>query len=172
MPNRVPWTERTFDFGFKADLYPELIERLRGTPARADEVVRQLPGPVLVRRDGDTWSIQENLGHLADLEGLFTTRLDDFEAVVGELRPADMSNRVTQAADHNSRPIAAVLAGLRERRLALVSRLERLSPEDFSRSAMHPRLKRPMRVVDMMFFHAEHDDYHFARMRVLALQFA
>ncbi|MHC4718524.1 MAG: DinB family protein, partial [Planctomycetota bacterium] len=64
MPNRVPWTKRSFNFDFPADLYPELIERLRGTPARAEEITRSLPADVLTRRDGDTWSIQENLGHL------------------------------------------------------------------------------------------------------------
>ncbi len=34
---------------------------------------------------------------------------------------------------------------------------DELAPEDFRRTAMHPRLKRPMRVVDMMLLHAEHD---------------
>jgi hypothetical protein len=44
--------------------------------------------------------------------------------------------------------------------------------QDFRRTAMHPRLKRAMRVVDMMLFHAEHDDYHFARIRTLVRTFS
>ena len=40
MPNRVPWTQRTFDFDFPADLFPELLERLRGTLARVEEIAR------------------------------------------------------------------------------------------------------------------------------------
>ena len=40
MPNRVPWTERKFNFDFPADIFPELIERVRGTPARVEEIVR------------------------------------------------------------------------------------------------------------------------------------
>ena len=79
--------QRTFDFGFPADLFPELIERLRGTPARLADLARLGP-EVLTRRDDSTWSIQENVGHLADLESLFTGRLDDFAAGTDTLRPA------------------------------------------------------------------------------------
>ena len=172
MPKRVSWTQRTFDFSYPADLYPELMERLRGTPDRAEAVIRGLPPEVLTRRDRDTWSIQENLGHLADLEGLFMRRLDDFDAGAATLHPADITNRATQEAGHNHRPTASVLGDLRCRREALVARLEALAPEDFRRTAMHPRLKQPMRVVDMMLFHAEHDDYHFARIRSLVRLFA
>jgi uncharacterized damage-inducible protein DinB len=172
MPNRVPWTTRSFTFDFPADLHPELIERLRGTPARAEEIARSLPADMLTRRDGDTWSIQENLGHLADVEPLFTGRLDDFEAGVETLRPADMTNRATHEADHNSRPIAAVLSDLRAERERLVARLESLRPADFARQAFHPRLRTPMRVVDMLLFQAEHDDYHLARVRELVRLFA
>ncbi|MHC4100033.1 MAG: DinB family protein [Planctomycetota bacterium] len=172
MPNRVPWTERTFHFDFPADLYPELLERLRGTPARAEEIARSVPPYLLARRDGDTWSIQENLAHLADVESLFTGRLDDFDAGAEMLRPADMTNRATHEADHNARPIASVLSDLRACREALVARLEALPPSDFAREALHPRLNKPMRVVDMMLFQAEHDDYHFARIRELIRLFA
>jgi hypothetical protein len=167
MPNRVPWTERSFNFNFPADLYPEIIERLRGTPARAEEIARSLPAAVLTRREGDAWSIQENIGHLADLEALFTGRLDDYDAGTETLRPADMTNRKTHEANHNARPIESVLSDLRARRGHLVARLESLAPEDFARSAMHPRLRQPMRVVDTMLFQAEHDDYHLARIREL-----
>ena len=40
MTARVKWTDRTFAFDFPSDIYPELLERLRGTPARLDERVR------------------------------------------------------------------------------------------------------------------------------------
>lgn len=172
MPNRVSWTDRRFDFSFPADLFPELLERLRGTPARAEELARSVPPDVLRRRDGRTWSIQENLGHLADLESLFTGRLDEILGGTVSLRPADMTNRATNEADHNTQPIEEVLARLRRRRGELVARLETLAPADFARSSMHPRLGVPMRIVDMMLFHAEHDDYHMARMRALLRRFA
>ena len=34
MPTPWPWFERKFDFGFPVEKYPDIIERLRGTPAR------------------------------------------------------------------------------------------------------------------------------------------
>jgi hypothetical protein len=38
-----------------------------------------------------------------------------------------------------------------------------LRAEEFNRSLLHPRLKQPMRLVDHLYFVAEHDDHHLAR---------
>ena len=171
MPNKVPWTQRTFDFDFPVDRYPQLLERLRGTPSRVEQIVRSLSPDVLVKRDGETWSIQENIGHLADLESLFRERLDDFETGAPTLRAADMSNKKTHEAAHNTRPINEILNEFRTLRRQLVAQLEALPPADFSRTARHPRLQQPMRIVDMLLFHAEHDDYHLARIRALVRLF-
>jgi hypothetical protein len=172
MADRIPWFERTFRFDFPAALYPELIERLRGTPARLEDRLRPLPPAVLTRRDADTWSIQENAGHLLDLEALFLGRLDDFEAGAATLRAADLSNRRTHEAGHNGHPLAEILAAFRSRRAGLVARLEGWDAAAFARGARHPRLDVPMRVVDQMFFQAEHDDYHLARITQLIRLFA
>ncbi|HKD64328.1 MAG TPA: DinB family protein [Candidatus Acidoferrales bacterium] len=59
------WFERKFDFSFPVELYPEIIERLRGTPARLEERVENIEAGRLTARDGDKWSIQENIGHLS-----------------------------------------------------------------------------------------------------------
>ncbi len=171
MPNRVPWTQRTFGFDFPVDLHPELMERVRGTPPRAQALVRARPPPVLTRREANTWSIQENIGHLADLEELFMGRLDDYDAGAETLRAADMTNRRTHEANHNARSIEDVRSDFGTLRGQLVARLEGLRPVAFARSAMHPRLGKPMRVVDMMLFHAEHDDYHLARIQALIRRF-
>lgn len=40
-------------------------------------------------------------------------------------------------------------------------------PADLERSARHPRLGSPMRVIDLAYFVAEHDDHHMARLREL-----
>lgn len=171
MPARIPWIERTFRFDFPADVYPELIERLRGTPARLDERVRPLPRDVLTRRDGESWSIQEHAGHLMDLEELFAGRLDDFESGAKRLRAADMTGRETHETDHNSQDIEAILAGFRAQRLAMIKRLEASPEADYARVAQHPPLDQPMRVCDSMYFQAEHDDYHLARMTELVMKF-
>jgi hypothetical protein len=48
-----------------------------------------------------------------------------------------------------------------------VERLEGFDADLFARSALHPRLNVQMRLVDMLFFQAEHDDYHLARISEL-----
>jgi uncharacterized damage-inducible protein DinB len=53
--------------------------------------------------------------------------------------------------------------GLAPAQLALADRLDVLPAETFARSALHPRLQVPMRLVDHLFFVAEHDDHHRAR---------
>ena len=63
------------------------------TPERLRNAVDQLPKEILTRRRGDTWSIQENVGHLLDLEPLWDRRLDDYDASAQVLHPADLENR-------------------------------------------------------------------------------
>jgi uncharacterized damage-inducible protein DinB len=167
----VKWVERQLDFDFPASVYPELIERLRGTPSRLEKLVSSLPREVLVRREGEKWSIQENAGHLLDVESLFVGRLDDFESGASTLRPAEMTGRKTTEARHNDSGLSEILRRFRAGREAFIARLEAREPETFGASAMHPRLKRPMRLCDMLYFEAEHDDHHLARIGELIERF-
>jgi len=162
------WTDRTFTFDLPEALFPVVVERLRGTPARIEDKVRALSPTLLTRRDGDAWSIQEHIGHLLDLDELHDGRLDDFLAGATVLRPADMKNRKTHEAGHNERPLADLLAAFRRERERFVARLDAWDPGQISLTALHPRLNQPMRVIDMAFFTAEHDDHHLARMTELA----
>jgi hypothetical protein len=59
--------------------------------------------------------------------------------------------------------LADILADFRKARLRLVDRVAELEPELFARSMLHPRLKQPMRLVDHLYFVAEHDDHHLAK---------
>ena len=60
-----------------------------------------------------------------------------------------------------------MLARFRAVRGALMARVAELEPSDYARTALHPRLRRPMRVVDWMEFTAEHDDHHLATIAAL-----
>jgi hypothetical protein len=82
----------------------------------------------------------------------------------GELTVADLRNRKTDEADYNSRPLEEILAEFRAARGRLLSRVEKLDASLFGRAIPHPRLKTPMRLVDHLYFVAEHDDHHLARM--------
>jgi len=166
--NRPPrWFERRFDLPFPAELYPNLRVRLSGTPARIEELVRDLPRETLVRHEPGKWSIQEHAGHLLDLEPLWEARVGDFELGAAELTAADLTNRKTREAGHNHHELREILAGLRAARASLLVRLGRLEGEAWTRSLLHPRLRQPMRLVDHLYFVAEHDDHHMAYMASL-----
>jgi uncharacterized damage-inducible protein DinB len=169
---KLRWVDRAFDFSMPVELFPVVIERLRGAPARVEEKVRDLPASVLTRRDGNAWSIQEQIGHLLDLDELHIGRLDDYLAGAAVLRPADVTNRRTTEAGYNERPVAALVSAFRRERQNFVDRLEGWDERRLADKALHPRLKQPMRVIDMAFFVAEHDDHHLARMTELARLFA
>lgn len=162
MPTRR-WFDRTFDLGLPPEAFVDILERIRGTPARLEERVRGLTPEQLVRRVDDAWSIQENVGHLLDLEPLWAGRLHDLLAGAATLRPADLENRKTHEAGHNERELARLLEGFRRARTDTVARLDGLESEALNRTALHPRLQQPMTVVDLFFFVAEHDDHHLAR---------
>jgi uncharacterized damage-inducible protein DinB len=161
--SQVPkWFERKFDLSFPAELYPNLCIRLRGSPARLEELVRDCSREVLVRKREDKWSAQEHAGHLFDLEPLWMARVQDFVLGRSELTVADLSNRKTHEANHNAKPIQEILARLSNARLKLMDYLQKQDVGSFGCSLLHPRLKTPMRLVDHLYFVAEHDDHHLA----------
>ena len=156
------WFERKFEFIFPVEQYPNLCVRLRGTPARLEEIVRDVPHDALARKPGGKWSAQEHAGHLLDLEPLWTARVEDFLRGGETLTAADLSNRKTHEANHNARDIRSVLADFRSARSRLLDRVGALPSDAFAKTMVHPRLKQPMRLVDHLYFVAEHDDHHLA----------
>ncbi len=158
------WFERKFEFTFPVELYPNLCMRLRGTPARLEELVRSVSHQTLTRKADEKWSMQEHAGHLLDLELLWRARLENFVSGSAELTAADLSNRRTSEANHNASEALQILEQFRLHRMALLERLEQIGPDILSRTLLHPRLQQPMRLVDHLAFVAEHDDHHLVRM--------
>lgn len=163
MSQVAPWFERKFEFTFPAERFPNLCIRLRGTPARLEEMAQQGSREIFVSKPADKWSAQEHAGHLADLEPLWLARVEDFLKDGKTLTAADLSNRKTHEANHNARELQQIAADFREGRSRLLDRLEKLPSESFARSLLHPRLQQPMRLIDHLYFVAEHDDHHLAR---------
>ena len=162
------WFDRPFSFEFPVETYPGILERLRGTPLRLEALVDELPDDRQRGRIDGAWSVLEHVGHLSDLEPLWTGRIDDFLAGSDRLRPADVTNQKTEDADHDRATATDLLASFRRLRAEHVARLDALSPGDFAREARHPRLDQTMRLIDSCFFVAEHDDHHLAILRTLA----
>src|ERR687898_708771 len=110
---RIKWTDRRFNFDFPAGIYPEMIERIRGTPARLEDLLAGLSPETLTAQIDGRWSMQENAGHLLDLESLVSQRVDEYLAGTSTLHAADMSNRKTHEANHNEVPADTILKAFR-----------------------------------------------------------
>lgn len=164
MVQLIQWTDIKFDFSLPVNQYPAQLERLMGTPARMEEKLKGLDRAVLTRPYKGGWSAQEHAGHLLDLEELIENRLADFESGAEVLHAADMTNKKSYDAFHNNRDINEILADFRSRRMAIVKRMLQYDEAMAGRSALHPRLQKPMRVIDLVYFSSEHDDHHLALM--------
>jgi hypothetical protein len=164
MSQLTVWFERKFEFSFPVELRPNLCARLRGTPARLEELLAGRSHQILTWKAQDKWSAQEHAGHLLDLEPLWLARVEDYVTAKHQLTVADLTNRKTDNANHNARPSQQILSEFRAARGILLKRVDELNPALFARAIPHPRLKTPMRLVDHLYFVAEHDDHHLARL--------
>jgi len=164
---QVKWFDRNFDTTGTQNIFPSIVERLRGTSARLDEKFRFISPILLTRKVDNTWSIKENLGHLSDLEPLWQQRLDDIITGKAELRPTDLQNNLTTFAQHNDAAVVNLLHRFRQLRAATIAMLEAIDEATVFKSALHPRLKTPMRTMDLFLFVADHDDHHLARITEL-----
>jgi uncharacterized damage-inducible protein DinB len=126
-------------------------------------MLRTVSREKVTRKPDGKWSMQEHAGHLVDLEPLWLARVEDFAKSGDTLTVTDLSNRGTDAANYNARELNDILARFRSARTSMVDRVERIGAAQFRHTMLHPRLKQPMRLVDHLFFVAEHDDHHLAR---------
>ncbi|NOY88176.1 MAG: DinB family protein [FCB group bacterium] len=163
----MKWVERQFEFGLPASLFPNIIERLSGTPVRIEEKIQSIPAALLTKKIANTWSIQENVGHLLDLESLWEKRLNEILNGEKELCSADLGNESVYSKQYNDKSIKLILNDFREVRQKIVNRLMNLNEQQITLSAMHPRLQKPMRIIDLFSFVVEHDDHHLARITEL-----
>lgn len=163
----TPWFERKFDFNFPIGMFPIIVERLRGTTARIEYMLKNIPDEKLNKKDGEYWSIKEQVGHLYDLEDLWYDRMEDFLTGKEILRATDLNNTKTKEAHHNSKTIQELIQQFSEGRNKLIQKVENIDAGSASHTALHPRLVQPMRLVDALFFVAEHDDHHITMIRQL-----
>ncbi len=167
MISPTPWIERKFEFNFPVGLFPVIVERLKGTVLQLEAILVNVPEADLERKENNKWSVKEVVGHLYDLEELWDGRITDFLDHKETLRAADMNNTKTKEAGHNEKNIRDLLQQFRDARNRLIERIENFDEATVSLTALHPRLQKPMRLIDSLFFAAEHDDHELARIRRL-----
>lgn len=165
---KTEWFKRKFPVIDDNGILPSIIERLSGTPARIEEMVNGFKPGLLIWKPNEKWTIKEQIGHLSDLEPLWLGRLDDLNAGLVELRAADLTNQRTHTANHNETAVKTLLKQFREQRQRFVNELMGLNDEQLLNSSLHPRLKTQMRIIDLAYFVAEHDDHHLASIREIS----
>ena len=162
---KTEWFNRKFPIIDDNGILPSIIERLSGTPARIEETVGNIKFNLLTLKPKDKWTIKEEIGHLSDLEPLWLGRLHDLVNKEPELRVTDLTNQLTHNANHDATEMKTLLLRYREKRQQFVNELLSLQDEQLLNSSLHPRLKTPMRIIDLAYFVAEHDDHHLASVR-------
>jgi uncharacterized damage-inducible protein DinB len=167
MITQTPWFERKFNFDFPVGLYPILLERMRGTHARIEEMVDDVSDKKLSKQVDGKWSVKDHIGHLSDLEELHMHRFREYMEGKETLSAADPLNQKTTGAKHYKKKLKRLMKNFRDSRKDFLQLLEKADDELISRKAIHPRLQEPMRLVDMIYFVCEHDDHHLAKMRSL-----
>jgi len=157
---RQKWFDKKFTFAHSQDDYNKILNQLLENHEELTKMVSSLPSDKLTKKVDGKWSIQENIGHLIDLEELHDGRIDDFIAGKEILRPADLKNRKSDEANHNDKNVNDLLLELKIVRKNFVKRLQTLETKVLSRSSIHPRLKQQMKPIDMAQFVLEHDEHH------------
>ena len=168
---KAKWFERKFPSIEDNGLLPSIIERLSRTPLRIEEIINNTNVDILQLKSENKWSIKEEVGHMGDLEPLWLGRVYDLINRTEELRAADLTNQKTNIANHNMSDIKFLIRHFRYQREQFVSKLRNLNDKVLMYFSLHPRLKTPMRIIDLTFFVAEHDNHHLTTIQELIYKY-
>jgi uncharacterized damage-inducible protein DinB len=163
----MKWFDKKFQFELSQDNYDIILKKLSENPNRVLQLISSLSEEVLTRKINNRWSIKENVGHLIDLEELHDGRIDDFIEGKKTLRPADLNNKKTDEANHNSKDIFNLVNQFKIVRENFIKRMKSIDEKVLMRSSIHPRLNQPMRPIDMAQFVLEHDEHHIQTIKEL-----
>jgi uncharacterized damage-inducible protein DinB len=158
---QTPWFQRSFHFDFPVGIFPIIFSRLEGTIFRLSTLL-QTADDDRCSYHPDGWSVKEHLGHLYDLEDLWWKRLNDFQQNKTVLTTTDLTNQKTNEAGHNEKTLEQLMLQFTIERQKLLETIYDFDQVLLTRISEHPRLKQPMRLIDALYFVAEHDDHHIA----------
>lgn len=161
------WFDRKFNFAFGPDEYASICQRLQQAPDTLSQLLHNIPEPILTHQPDGKWSVKEHTGHLSVLEPLWRTRIHDILEKKPVLTATDLDNKATSEAGFNTYTITALLEKFLEERRTTLSLLDSINVPAKKHTSMHPRLQQPMRIMDIAYFTAEHDDHHIAVIREL-----
>src|SRR6478672_1772462 len=166
MIQQTPWFQRSFHFDFPSGLFPIIFSRLEGSIFRLYSLLSNADDE-LCSFNSNGWSVKEHVGHLYDLEELWWKRLQDFQQNKSMLTAADLNNQKTKQARHNENTLEKLVEHFTIERQKILETVYGFDEELLLRTSVHPRLNQPMRLIDSLFFVAEHDDHHISAMSTL-----
>ncbi|HUP12660.1 MAG TPA: DinB family protein, partial [Niastella sp.] len=153
----LKWFERKFDFSFDLDEYTAIYQRLQQAPAKLVELLQNEADDTLSHQPAGNWSVKEHTGHLSVLEPLWRVRMHDILAKKPSLTPTDLNNSVTTGAGFNRYSIPELLQKFTAERNETIRLLDSIDIKTYPHTSLHPRMQKPMRLIDIAYFTAEHD---------------
>lgn len=156
---QTPWFERQFHFDFPVGLFPIIFSRLEGSIFRLHTLLANADNEAC-SHNANGWSVKEHVGHLYDLEELWWKRLKDFQENRVLLTAADLNNQKTKEGRHNEKTLEHLLQQFTIERQKILELIYGFDEGMLLRASVHPRLNQPMRMIDALYFVAEHDDHH------------
>ena len=166
MTQQTPWFERTFKFDFPVTNFPIIFSRLEGSLFRLQSILANADEEAC-SFSAEGWSVKEHLGHLFDMEDLWWKRLQDFLDGKEILTTADLNNTKTKQARHNENSLERLMQAFVIERQRMLETAFGFDRGTLGLTSVHPRLQQPMRLVDALYFVAEHDDHHLAKISSL-----
>ena len=125
---------------------------MKGTPVRLENIINSILESHYTKSLDGSWTIQEQVGHLGDLENLWKNRFLDFIKGREILTEADLTNSKTHEAKHNEEHMADLLNSFSHQRYRLCEFLESIKDKSEQWKSKHPRLMTDMRPIDLAFF--------------------
>jgi uncharacterized damage-inducible protein DinB len=166
MIRQTPWFERIFQFNFPVTNFPVIFSRLEGSLFRLQAILITADDDYC-SYNADGWSVKEHVGHLYDLEELWWQRLQDFLDRKEILSAADLNNTKTKEAGHHEKTLEQLMQQFTIERQKMLESVYGFDKGTLGLTSVHPRLQQPMRLVDALYFVAEHDDHHIAAISAL-----
>lgn len=171
IPPHQKWFERKFEFPTNPNDFPYLREKLEGFVNRLKAKIHFVSEPVLNLKPGGLWSIKENIGHLYLLESIWLKRLKEIQYGESEMSPADLNNTATNQGNFNAQNEMEIIQNFQNKREETLQFLDEICGNLSTRWLLHPRLKQPMGILELLYFISEHDQHHLESInRILALQ--
>lgn len=156
--NTLPWFERSLKFEHPKEMLPYFLERLEGTIVRIQAKINGFDNNILSKKLNGKWSVKQNIGHLAEVDEVANTRLDEMVAGISPMSPA-----LFEPQDYNPWSIEKVVEFFKTSRLKNLKKYNAFPEADLLKTLLHPRLNVMMTPVDLAWFDAEHDDHHLVK---------